>query len=112
MCRAFIFMRSAAMRHSLPSKSISGPFGVAKFARANEHERRQAQGTTRQEAERNLVEAAQLFMESCYERDVLDEVLKQCGFTPGRADSPPGHDYLTVPVELLAPRNGSTSRPC
>jgi predicted RNase H-like HicB family nuclease len=70
-----------------------------------------SQGKTREEAERNLVEAAQLFMESCYERDVLDEVLKQCGFTPGHADSPPGEDYLTVPVELLATRNGSASHP-
>lgn len=37
-----------------------------------------SQGRTRDEAARNLVEATQLFIESCYERNVLDEVLKAC----------------------------------
>ena len=68
-----------------------------------------SQGRTREEAERNLIEAAQLFIESCFERNVLDEVLKACGFTPGHSDDKPGRDNLTVPVELLAVRNGAAA---
>jgi predicted RNase H-like HicB family nuclease len=68
-----------------------------------------SQGRTREEAERNLIEAAQLFMESCFARNQLDEALKECGFQPGHADTAPEADYLTVPVELLAARDGSAS---
>jgi predicted RNase H-like HicB family nuclease len=68
-----------------------------------------SQGRDRAEAERNLVEAAQLFVESCFERNVLDEVLKACGFKPSHLQSRPGLDYLSVPVELLAARDGSAS---
>jgi predicted RNase H-like HicB family nuclease len=68
-----------------------------------------SQGRTREEAERNLIEAAQLFMESCFARNQLDEALKECGFQPGHADTAPEADYLTVPIELLAARDGSAS---
>lgn len=72
-----------------------------------------SQGRTQQEAEQNLIEAAQLFIESCYQRNVLDEVLKSCGFQPGvgphvDADQ---RDHLTVPFELLA-RNGAPAHAC
>lgn len=70
-----------------------------------------SQGTTRDEAARNLIEAAQLFIESCFERGVLDSVLKACGFEPGHAGETIGADRLTVPVELLAARNGAQSLP-
>jgi predicted RNase H-like HicB family nuclease len=68
-----------------------------------------SQGRTREEAERNLIEAAQLFFESCFERNRLDEALKELGFTPGNASDRPQGDHLTVPVELMSPRNGSSS---
>jgi predicted RNase H-like HicB family nuclease len=71
-----------------------------------------SQGRTREEAERNLIEAAQLFMESCFARNQLDEALKECGFEPGHADAAPEANYLTVPVELLAARDGSSSHTC
>jgi len=71
--------------------------------------RRVEPGTYREEAERNLIEATQLFIESCYERNVLDEMLKSCGFVPGRADQPPGTDHLSVPVQLLVSRSGSSA---
>ena len=70
-----------------------------------------SQGRTREEAERNLIEAAQLFIESCFERNRLDEALKELGFTPGHASDRPQGDHLTVPVELLSQRNGSASHP-
>ena len=69
-----------------------------------------SQGRNRAEAEQNLIEAAQLFIESCYERNVLDEVLKSCGFVPGHSTEHAGLSHLIVPVELLATNNGSASR--
>lgn len=73
-----------------------------------------SQGRTREEAARNLVEAAQLFVESCYERGTLDETLKACGFvahepTDHRAS---GAEHLTVPFELLASGHGSPAHAC
>jgi predicted RNase H-like HicB family nuclease len=68
-----------------------------------------SQGRTRDEAERNLIEAAQLFIESCFERNQLDEALKECGFVPGHAAPGSQADHLMVPVELLAIRDGSAS---
>ena len=66
-----------------------------------------SQGRTRDEAERNLIEAAQLFIESCFERNQLDEALKECGFVPGHAAPQSQSDHLMVTVELLAIRDGS-----
>jgi len=43
-----------------------------------------SQGTTEKEAEKNLKEALHLFFISCCERGTLDEVLKECGFVPGK----------------------------
>jgi DNA-binding transcriptional MerR regulator len=42
-------------------------------------------------------------------RNQLDEALKECGFQPGHADTASETDYLTVPIELLAARDGSAS---
>ena len=41
-----------------------------------------SQGDTEQSALVNLAEALQLFVESCYERGTLEQVLKDCGFKP------------------------------
>jgi predicted RNase H-like HicB family nuclease len=72
-----------------------------------------SQGHTRDEAAQNLIEAAQLFIESCFERNVLDEVLKDCGFSVahGARRQPEDGEHLTVPVELLAVYNGATTHP-
>lgn len=83
-----------------------GPWIVARFP----HLDVASQGATQDEAARNLIEAAQLFIESCFERNVLDDVLKACGFEPGHVEMPGGENRLTVPVELLAARNGSQPR--
>jgi predicted RNase H-like HicB family nuclease len=82
-----------------------GPWIIARFP----HLDLASQGATREEAAQNLIEAAQLFVESCFERGVLDSVLKGCGFVPGHAGAPGGTDHLTVPVDLLAARNGPQS---
>lgn len=67
-----------------------------------------SQGRTQQDATRNVIEAAQLFLEDCFERGMLDQVLKDCGFTilHGVRQTLPTGDELTVPVELLAASNG------
>lgn len=39
-----------------------------------------SQGYTQEEALRNIVEAVQAFLESCYSRGYLDQVLRDCGF--------------------------------
>ncbi|MDA7962631.1 MAG: hypothetical protein MPK62_13070 [Alphaproteobacteria bacterium] len=39
-----------------------------------------SQGKTRAEAEKNIIEATHLFIESCLERDTLHEALTKCGF--------------------------------
>ena len=41
-----------------------------------------SQGNTKDEAESNLKEALDLFVESCKERGVLVDVLKECGVWP------------------------------
>ena len=40
------------------------------------------QGKNETEAVESLIEALQLFVESCFERGVLEKVLKDCGFRP------------------------------
>lgn len=68
-----------------------------------------SQGRTKDEAERNLIEATQLFLESCFERGTLDEVLKGCAFVPVRVGTHRNEhgEHLIVPFELVASRNGS-----
>jgi|SRR5579863_7775833 predicted RNase H-like HicB family nuclease len=41
-----------------------------------------SQGQTREDAERNLVDALASFLISCYERGTLDAVLRDCGIVP------------------------------
>ena len=41
-----------------------------------------SQGHTRDEAERNLIDALTSFLIRCYERGTLDEVLREAGFVP------------------------------
>ena len=64
-----------------------------------------SQGKTRQEAERNLVDALASFLISCFKRGTLDEVLKESGFVPSvdRANTslPRGSVALRVPVPFV-----------
>ena len=39
-----------------------------------------SQGKTERDAEKKIIEATELFIGSCLERGVLNEVLKECGF--------------------------------
>jgi len=66
-----------------------------------------SQGTTEDKARNNLVEALQLFFESCFKRGTLDQVLKESGFRPTRRrpKQPTPANTLNVPLFL-----GSTQR--
>lgn len=47
-----------------------------------------SQGETKELALENLAEALRLFLISCFERGVLDEVLRDCGFQPIEVKGP------------------------
>ena len=64
-----------------------------------------SQGETENKALDNLKDAIRLFLISCFERRVLDEVLVECGFQPvaedGEAEEPiflEGFESITVPL--------------
>jgi len=61
-----------------------------------------SQGATRQEAKRHLVEAVQLFVESCFERGTLNRILKKCGGKIAREDPSKPHWFvIDVPLPLV-----------
>ncbi len=41
-----------------------------------------SQGATEAEAQKNIIEATELFIESCIEDHTLEKVLEECGFSP------------------------------
>lgn len=63
-----------------------------------------SQGETEEAALANLVEALQLFVQSCFERGTLEAVLKDCGFVPGRniREVAEGERVVRVPLPLVA----------
>jgi len=67
-----------------------------------------SQGETEESAKKNLAEALTAFLISCFERNALDEVLKNCGFQPGilpislkKAPSAPAKNLLDVSIPFL-----------
>jgi predicted RNase H-like HicB family nuclease len=73
------------------------------------------QGRDQAEAERNIIEAVQLFIETCFEMGTLEQVLKDCGLVPGRAHNrpprrgraPEQQPYLDVPLPLVAAKHAA-----
>lgn len=67
-----------------------------------------SQGDTEEEALKNLVEAIQLFLESCLARHTLEKVLSDRGFeldrTPGHTESQHFEDEhgIHIPISLVA----------
>ena len=66
-----------------------------------------SQGETEEQAKNNLIEAMTAFFISCFERGTLDEVFKECGFTPVDSTekiiiSPP-EDIIDVPIPFQIP---------
>ena len=58
-----------------------------------------SQGKTEKEALKNLVEALQLFAETCYEQGTFEQMLREQGFVPGH-DAKVQQDERTVNVPL------------
>ena len=59
-----------------------------------------SQGKTENKALENLIDALSLFFISCFERETLFEVLKECGFAPA-STKPTKRDfdkYIDVPI--------------
>ena len=62
-----------------------------------------SQGETEKQALENLVEALQLFVETCFEKGTLEQVLQAQGFAPGSTDElVSGGRTVEVPLALIA----------
>ena len=66
-----------------------------------------SQGHTKEEARRNLVDALVFFLESCFERGTLEEVLREAGFVPAVAPTAAKgrgakrEESVTVPLPFM-----------
>jgi len=62
-----------------------------------------SQGQSEHEASAMLVEALQLFLETCIEEGSIEAVLRDSGFRPAldSQNEDDGQEYLDVPVSLL-----------
>src|SRR5713101_5741624 len=66
-----------------------------------------SQGHTKEEARRNLVDALVFFLESCFERGTLEEVLREAGFVPASSPTPARgragkrEESVTVPLAFM-----------
>ena len=74
-----------------------------------------SQGESERKAKKNLEEALSLFFISCFERETLDAVLKQCGFkaihppiTPRKKAIVSRGDYINVPIPFLVTQTTNT----
>ncbi|MDB5903145.1 MAG: hypothetical protein JWM26_2023 [Betaproteobacteria bacterium] len=78
-----------------------------------------SQGGTKKEALDHLIEAIQLFIESCFERGTLDEVMQACGFEfkpkgPKQRKAPAKSvrtECIRVPLSLLIAKRHAEARP-
>ena len=73
-----------------------------------------SQGETEERAKKNLAEAISLFLISCFERGILDEVLKKCGFKP-RYEMPAvklsprkSQNFIDVPIPFYINEAGKS----
>lgn len=65
-----------------------------------------SQGETEEKAVNNLVEALSLFLSSCFERGVLDEVLQNCGLHSSHNGAClEDNGVVDVPLSLVANNN-------
>ena len=61
-----------------------------------------SQGPDEAKALENLVEALQLFIETCFEMGTFEQVLKQCGFHPGEIKDGDESGWINVPLSFVA----------
>lgn len=74
-----------------------------------------SQGLSQEEAKEHIIEAVQLFIETCYEQGTLEKVLKECGFHPvsvsGTTPSRkllPTEFMVDVPLPLMVANHAQT----
>ncbi len=77
-----------------------------------------SQGTTEEEARKNLAEALRLFITTCFQRGTLEEVMKDCGFSVIETgikttrkkiyNDKNGTDTITVPIPFYIRNNCAT----
>ena len=68
------------------------------------------QGKTLAEAKKNLIEASELFITSCFERGTLDQALKELGFVSLNAK--PTNVANAFPITIPVPFGFEKSIPC
>jgi len=72
-----------------------------------------SQGETKEAAKKNLGEAIQVFLISCFERGALDAVLKECGFKPLSASEVKSRtrnrNIISVPIPFSIPQPAEPS---
>lgn len=70
-----------------------------------------SQGHSEEESLNNLIEALQLFVETCYEQGSLEQVLRAQGFEPpeeGEVNDDSGALTVDVPLALIARQHAQT----
>lgn len=73
-----------------------------------------SQGLSERKALENLTEALRVFVESCFERGVLEKVFKKAGYVVrrGQVHTPQSKNHIVeVPFSLVA-RNAAENRAC
>lgn len=71
-----------------------------------------SQGKNEKEAISNVIEALQLFVETCYEQGTLGDVLRELGFVPEHdAENATDERMVEVPLSLIA-RQHAEARAC
>jgi predicted RNase H-like HicB family nuclease len=73
-----------------------------------------SQGTTQDEAKQNIIEALTGFLITCYEMGTLSEVLKECGFKPGKLQDSSGlceddMSFIDIPLPFMLNDNKLSS---
>ena len=62
-----------------------------------------SQGASKEQAIASLIEALQLFVETCYEMGTLGDVLRRQGLHPGEPDEEiDERNWVNVPLSLVA----------
>jgi predicted RNase H-like HicB family nuclease len=72
-----------------------------------------SQGCTFDDARKNIEEAVNLFLLTCFEMGTLDEVLKECGFAlleEGQVDNDLGGEHIDVVLPFIAARQNRECR--
>lgn len=73
------------------------------------------QGDTPAEAEKNIIEALDLFLSVCAEMGTLEKVLSACGFKPDKKSLAPvakHKKYIDIPLPFICANNNSALTKC